>query len=131
MKARECAREGEVLQALYAGTLEGGLAGHAAACAVCREAVAVTRALWEAAPMEGEPPAAGLIWRRAELAARRELIEKSLAPIGVLEKAAAVVAVAAVVVASQWITTMPWWVLAGIPAVAFPAAGLLYLARKA
>jgi hypothetical protein len=69
MNRSGCERESAAVQALRTGLLSAELRGHVASCAVCAEARAVAEVMLRAAShgnAEMEPPAAELVWRRAE-----------------------------------------------------------------
>ncbi len=78
-----------VAQAAQGGTLPEELAAHVAECPVCAEALLVASFLKEDAG-EMEVPAAGLVYWRAELRARREQAERALRPMRAMEMAAMV-----------------------------------------
>jgi len=61
---------------------------HAAACAVCADVVLVARALEQEsaqARVEMALPAAGLVWWKAQMRARRESAERAAQPIAIVE----------------------------------------------
>jgi hypothetical protein len=93
-----CAREPEILAALACGEWNEDLRAHMETCPECREAqqvwtyLAALRAEHEAAPL----PAPGLIWWRAQLAAKRKQAEESVVAINLANKTAAALTLALV-----------------------------------
>ncbi|MBL8174993.1 MAG: hypothetical protein JNK48_10000 [Bryobacterales bacterium] len=84
-----CPQEHAVAAAIRAGALPDDLAGHAASCRVCAEALLIASFLH--LPEEEAPvPPACLVYRRAELRARREQAERALRPVRAMEIAAMV-----------------------------------------
>lgn len=107
----ECPREGDVLDALasarWPNRVDAELANHVAACAICRDVIAVASAIQadtDAAWHEANIPPSGQMWWRAEMRARHEAIREASRPVAVAEGVAAVVAlvVAAVVSWFAW-----------------------------
>jgi len=93
MKISQCDREQQVLDALQSGRWAGPwgeeIRRHAAACAVCSEVVLVAEALryqGELAQTEVRLPSAGLVWWKAQLAARRAAEERAAQPIAWVER---------------------------------------------
>jgi hypothetical protein len=93
MKIPQCDREQQVLDALQCGRWPGPwgeeIRRHAAACAVCSEVVMVAEALRheeELAQAEVRLPSAGLVWWKAQLAARRAAEERAAQPIACVER---------------------------------------------
>jgi hypothetical protein len=101
-----CEREPDLLAALARGGLTEELQAHVETCPDCREAQHVWTYLAsldrenEAAPL----PAPGLIWWRAQLAARRNQAEESVAAIKLANKTAAALTLAFVCLAA-----ILWW----------------------
>ena len=97
MNLPQCDREQEVLDALRSGRWASAwgaeLRQHAATCAVCAEVAFVAqefRREAELAPAElpAGLPSAGLIWWKAQRAARREAEQRAAEPILLVERAA-------------------------------------------
>jgi hypothetical protein len=93
MRVPQCDREQQVLDALQSGRWAGPwgeeIRRHAAACAVCSEVVLVAEALRheeELAQTEVRLPSAGLVWWKAQLAARRAAEERAAQPIAWVER---------------------------------------------
>lgn len=82
-----CPREANVVEASRSGQLPVELAAHATACPVCAEALLVASFL-AGHPGEAEVPAAGLVYWKAELRARREQAERAMRPMRTMEIAA-------------------------------------------
>jgi hypothetical protein len=95
MKLEQCDREQAVLDALTSGrwaTPWGEeIRRHAASCAVCSEVVLVTETLRreeQSAEAEVRLPSAGLVWWKAQLAARRAAEQRAAQPIALVERVA-------------------------------------------
>jgi hypothetical protein len=95
----ECAREGDVFEAVAFGRWPGhcdpALAAHVAACAVCADVLAVAIALGDDrdwACREAPLPTAGAVWWRATIRARADAARTAMQPIGVLQAIAGAVA---------------------------------------
>jgi hypothetical protein len=93
MKVPQCDREQQVLNALQSGRWTGPwgeeIRRHAAACGVCSEVVLVAEALRherELTQTEARLPSAGLVWWKAQLAARRAAEERAAQPIAWVER---------------------------------------------
>lgn len=93
MKLEQCDREQAVLDALTSGrwaTPWGEeIRQHAASCAVCSEVVLVAEALRceaQSAETEVRLPSAGLVWWKAQLAARRAAEQRAAQPIALVER---------------------------------------------
>ena len=100
MKLEQCDREQAVLDALTSGrwaTPWGEeIRQHAASCAVCSEVVLVAEALRrEEQSVEADVrlPSAGLVWWKAQLAARRAAEQRAAQPIALVERVAQAVGV--------------------------------------
>ena len=88
MNVRECLQEQEVIEIVACGRwpdqCPNGLRAHAAACAVCADAVEVALAFRndiEAATPDVQVPPPGLVWWRAELRARQEAMRTVSRPM--------------------------------------------------
>ena len=98
MKLPQCDREQEVLDALRSGRWAGAwgeeIRQHVAECAVCAEVAEVARMFQqeaEAARTEREQaglPSAGLVWWKAQRAARRAAEQRAAEPILLAARAA-------------------------------------------
>jgi hypothetical protein len=135
MKIEHCDREQAVLDALASGrwTTAWGeeIRQHAASCAVCSEVVLVAEALRredEFTKTEVRLPGAGLVWWKAQLAARRAAEQRAAQPIALVERAAqALGALTAFGLGVwQWPRIAAWWrgakVLARVPRSASAAS---------
>ena len=114
MKLPSCDREQEVLDALRSGRWASvwgeEIRQHVAACAVCAEVASVVQEFQK----EGELaraelqqpgatlPSAGLVWWKAQLAARRAAAERAAEPIVLVERAASVLVILAAVGLGIW-----------------------------
>ena len=129
MKLPQCDREQEVVDALRSGRWRGAwgeeIRQHAANCAVCAEVALAAelfqceadRARNELGPPGAGLPSAGLVWWKAQLAARREAERRAAAPVEfVAHLAYAVGAVAAVLLGVRHWPRLAQWLQ--------PAAGL-------
>ena len=100
MKLPHCEREQEVLDALRSGRWAGawgeGIRQHVAACAVCAEVALVAQEFQredELARTELQQPgaglpSAGLVWWKAQMAARRAAQQRAAGPIVFVERVA-------------------------------------------
>jgi hypothetical protein len=95
MKIEQCDREQAVLDALTSGrwaTAWGEeIRQHAVGCAACSEVVVVAQALRREerfAEAEVRLPSAGLVWWKAQLAARRAAERRAAQPIAMVERLA-------------------------------------------
>jgi len=97
MKIPRCEREQEVIEALRSGRWTGPwgekIRAHAAGCAACSEVALVAEVLRredEGQQNEACLPSAGLVWWKAQLAARRAAEEHAALPIAWVERLAQV-----------------------------------------
>jgi hypothetical protein len=84
MKQEHCNFEEKIAEACRSGHWDDALLAHIASCRVCEEVALVASYLSEsaAAPHVGANlPDATLIWSKAQLAARRDTIERAMRPI--------------------------------------------------
>jgi hypothetical protein len=84
MNRRWCERESDAVQALRTGLLSAELREHVLRCAICTEAQAVARVMLRAASLRGaehEPPAADLVWRRAEARRKEIALKRATRPL--------------------------------------------------
>jgi hypothetical protein len=114
MRLPQCSREQEVLDAVRSGRwpTEWGeeIRRHAETCAVCAETAFVAQEFQrEAERAEGELqqrgarlPSAGLVWWKAQLAARRAAEQRAIEPIAWAERAACALSALAVVLLGIW-----------------------------
>lgn len=117
MKIPNCDREQEVVNALGSGRWTSAwgeeIRQHAATCSVCREVAFVAEAL----RLEAEAadhlrlPGAGLVWWKAQLAARCVAEERAAQPITLVERTAQALGALAVfgIVAWQWPRITSWF----------------------
>lgn len=108
MNAPTCHRELEVFEAVKAGRwplgCEHDVLSHVKECSICAEIVLVAEALGEEHTSAEAPlPAAGFVWWKAQLCAKREATERALEPITLAEKVAAVCGVLALVASLVWL----------------------------
>lgn len=95
MRMTHCDREQAVVDALLSGRWDGAwgeeIRRHAASCAICSEVVLLAQALRredEAVQAQVRLPSAGLVWWKAQLAARRAAEERAAQPIVLMERVA-------------------------------------------
>jgi hypothetical protein len=128
MKAIECAREQDVLDALasarWPDRCGGELREHVAGCAICADLVTVAGALLEdrdAAWNEAQVPGSGVVWFRAQLRARREAAEAVAQPMTFVQAMTIACAVAVVlavaVLGSGWLAAWAGWLGGLVPSV--------------
>jgi len=93
MKIPHCHREQEVLDAVRSGRWSGAwgeeIRTHAAACPVCSEVALVAEAMIQEHHLEEADvrlPSAGLVWWKAQLAARRSAEARATQPIALAER---------------------------------------------
>jgi len=114
MKLPQCDREQEVVDALRSGRWTSAwgeeLRQHAPICAVCAEVVFVTQEFQreeeliraELQQAGASLPAGGLVWWKAQLAARRAAEQRAVEPIVWAERAAGALAVLAALALGIW-----------------------------
>ena len=109
MTIPQCDRERQVIDALRSGRWSGPwgeeIREHAAACPVCSEVVLVAEAMRQGdgqAQAEARLPSAGLVWWKAQLAARRAAEERAAQPIAWVERMAQFFGVLALVGVGVW-----------------------------
>lgn len=146
MPLRECSLEADVLAAVvecrWPHAVEPSLREHAAACPLCSEVLTVASALapdrhqLKAAP---SLPAAGTLWWRAQIRARREAAATAARPLLVAQAVAFVVALAILAMVGK--AFLPaftllageyggWFFAAAAAVLVIPAAILLALRRS-
>ncbi len=146
MPERECCFEPEVLAAVVEGrwplAVEPSLREHAAACPLCSEVLTVASALVpDRQDLKAAPslPAAGTVWWRAQIRARREAAAAAARPLLVAQAAAFVVALAILGMVGK--ALLPsftllageyggWFFAAAAAVLVIPAAILLALRRS-
>ena len=109
MKDYFCEQESAVLEAVESGRWPQGcdaeLRAHVAQCATCGDVVLVARILQQEkrrAEVEAPLPAAGLVWWKAQLRARREAAARAAEPIAWVERAAGLFGVVSLVALALW-----------------------------
>ena len=140
MKIPQCDREQQVLDALRSGRWTGPwreeIRRHAAACAVCSEVVVVAEALRHEAELgqtEVRLPSAGLVWWKAQLAARRAAEERATQPIAWVERMVQVFGALALIGLGfwQWPRVLGWLGGSkGLMRLPEPPAGIADWARE-
>jgi hypothetical protein len=92
VKAPECPREQELLEALAAGRWPDGavaeLETHAAGCGSCSDLLAVALPLLreqELAERHAHIPSSAVVWWRAQMRARREAVDAATRPIALTQ----------------------------------------------
>jgi hypothetical protein len=117
MKIQQCEREQNVIDALKSGRWAGPwgeeIRKHAAGCAVCSEVVFVATAMRredELVQAELRLPSAGLVWWKAQRAARRDAEQRATQPIAWAERMAQFMGVLAVLglIFWQWPRIAAW-----------------------
>lgn len=84
MKNEHCAFEEKIAAANRSGRWSDELLAHVAECRVCEEVALVSSYLCDSSisvPADATLPNPSLLWSKAQLAARREAIEKAMRPI--------------------------------------------------
>ncbi len=121
MKAENCPREVEVLEATRSGDWPEELRSHSALCSVCADVVLVAGVLLqEGTQVSSLPslPSAGFVWWKAQLRARREAAQRAAEPIAIVERLAWGCGVLALLGLAfwQWARVEDWWEwLTGLP----------------
>lgn len=88
MNPNDCPKEVSVLAALANDSMSDELAAHLNFCAVCQDASLVWSFLQASAEAEADPPPAGIIWWKAQLARKRVAARRSVAFIETMQKIA-------------------------------------------
>ncbi len=125
MQADYCNQEAAVLEAVEAGrwpqACDAELREHVAQCAICSDVVLVAQLLQkegQGARSEAVLPAAGLVWWKAQMRAKREAAARAAEPIALVQKAACAFAILSMVTLAvwRWDLVASWfeW-MAGIP----------------
>jgi len=109
MRVAYCEHETELVEALTSGRWPQAcgdeLRRHAGTCAVCWEVARVAQALEQESAqttVEMMLPAAGLVWWKAQLRARREAAERADQPIAIVEGLAWVCGVLCLLGTAVW-----------------------------
>lgn len=104
MKPHLCDQETALLEAILAGRwpegCESDLRAHVAQCSICADVALVAQTLHrehDGARAVVAVPAAGLVWWKAQMKARREAVKRASEPIALVESAAGIFGVAALV----------------------------------
>jgi hypothetical protein len=107
MNRSGCERESDMVQALRTGLLSPELRGHVLSCAVCAETQAVGEAMLRSVSeksAEMEPPAAELVWRRAEALKKEIALRRATRPLIFMRA----LGVAYVVLSAAWFVHSIW-----------------------
>jgi len=109
-----CENEAAVIEAVRRGAWEEDLRAHAAGCSACADAALAARVLREmqaGAIAEARVPAAGWMWWRMQLRAKREAAERATQPITLIEQLTyACIALSAIgVVVWNWRAILGWF----------------------
>jgi hypothetical protein len=101
-----CEREFDAVEALRTGVASPELRGHVQSCSVCREAQTAAQLMLQAASgmTMGEPPAAGLVWRRAQARKEEIALQRATRPLVVMRA----LAVVYVVLSAAWFLRYLW-----------------------
>ena len=114
MKLPQCDREPDVVAAVRSGRWSSAwgeeIRRHTAACAVCAEVAMAAQEFQREAERAGSDlerpgvglPSAGLVWWKAQLAARRAAERRAAEPILLVERLAYAMGVLAALVAGVW-----------------------------
>ena len=109
MKHHFCEQENAVLEAVESGRWPQGcdatLRSHVAQCEICADVVLVARIFQhesQQARAEAPLPAAGLVWWKAQLRAKREAAARAAEPIAWVERAAAIFGVVSLAALTLW-----------------------------
>lgn len=104
-----CEHEGAVLEAVESGrwpqACAAELRAHVGRCSICADVLLVAQTLQQEsqwAHTEMALPAAGLVWWKAQMRARREAAVQAAEPIAMVEKAAGIFATLSLVVLAVW-----------------------------
>ena len=117
-----CAHEAEVLDLVWTNQwparADQSLVDHVAACEICRDLATVASAvcdLNEATTTDVKVPDASVVWYRAEVRARQELVRRASRPLAAAQVAAGIVGIGGVFTAWRLggASVMQWW--AGLP----------------
>jgi hypothetical protein len=104
-----CEQEAAVLEAVESGrwpqACDPELRAHVSQCSICADVLLVAQTLqrenqWARA--EVALPAAGLVWWKAQMRAKREAAERAAEPIAMVEKAAGIFGVLSLIALTIW-----------------------------
>lgn len=105
MRARECPREPDVLQALMIGRRDPALQDHLDSCATCRELERVAGFMREVAMLPEGPgrlPDPSYVWWKAQLLRQWEANQRVTAPLEAAHRIELVAAVVGLIVLLLW-----------------------------
>jgi hypothetical protein len=109
MKAFYCDQEAAVLEAVTSGrwpqACDSELRAHALQCSICADVVLVAQTIQQEnvwARTEVALPAAGLVWWKAQMRARREATVRAAEPIAIVESVAAIFGFVSLVGLALW-----------------------------
>jgi hypothetical protein len=109
MKACYCDREAAVFEAVKSGrwpqACDSELRAHALHCSICADVVLVAQIVQQEnvwARAEVALPAAGLVWWKAQMRARREAAVRAAEPIAIVESVAAIFVIISLVGLGIW-----------------------------
>lgn len=104
-----CEQEAAVLEAVESGrwpqACDPELRSHVSRCSICADVLFVAQTLQQEnhwAQAEVALPAAGLVWWKAQMRARREAAERAAEPIAIIEKAAGIFGIISLVALAIW-----------------------------
>jgi hypothetical protein len=104
-KPSTCEKEMRVIQSVRTGFWDADLEQHVATCRVCSEAALAARVMNEmraADEAQARIPDSGVMWRKAQLLAKREAGERATQPISMVERFAYALAIVGVMGACMW-----------------------------
>ena len=147
MNRISCEKEAEIIESLRAGVWDPDFAKHAAACAICRDTLAVSQFLLADPRAAAVVPDPDFLWWKAQLASKQMALERATRSIALVRKAS----YWGVAAAGLWLVFVPGrlesamaalskheiWpgalsqsaLLLGVGALVFALLGSLYLAR--
>jgi hypothetical protein len=102
-----CEEEQQIVAALFGGSRDAEILGHARSCRVCSEVLLVAELLRESTQIATHElsglPDAGLIWRKAQSLAREKALVRATLPI----RLAKIFAIVVAVLATSWLILKP------------------------
>lgn len=109
MKDYFCEQEAAVLEAVESGhwpqACGAELRAHVSRCSICADVLLVAQTLQQenqGARTEAALPAAGLVWWKAQMRAKREAAVRAAEPIAMVEKAAGIFGILSLVALAIW-----------------------------
>jgi hypothetical protein len=102
-----CERESDAVRSLRTGLLSPKLHAHVLSCTICTEAQAAAQMMLQTASLvhvKLEPPAAGLVWRRAEARRKEIALKRATRPLVFMRVLSAVY----VVLSATWLLHYFW-----------------------